>query len=791
MDWEEEEEKKEGEDSNIESQSSNKNDQDSDNDKRKVKTPKQKLKELILNSYSNIKSSIKNNNYKQIHETLEKILKNTDKFFSILGEKEMPILLLELFVIVDEAINISKEEQKKLSKEQNVSYHNIRKSLNKNKKFENLIKKYKENRPTEDELKKEQENFIEKNINKSESISHLSDSEEDEIDIIELMKKDENKTPAERRLKWVKKEKKKPIKEDGKNIKQTKIQKKIQPKKEEENINLTNNEKQNISISEKEIELEYEEIHKHRGQNKTPNESISRLELLYSITKNNFLKIKLLIEIILMCFDTSSSQFNSFPLNIWGKNFNYIGIIINLFNDLNQNKNENSIKNLENIISILQNNLTSLIEKLEIELYKSLQFSDNNTMEYYNWMKNEFYFLNLCKKIEKFYQEFHNSNALAKIYLLVIMHIYYKQEDITQKFIKKFNIKIEDDDYIKNIIISKDKIKSKNNFDNLIDEIYKHLDDKNKIKSMLFHIYFLCVHNFYKEAKFLFKASYSFDLINTYKDENLKSLYNRTLAQLGICSFKHNQFKETLYYLIPLCSNGTNKLKDYLSQSYKKENEKNILYDKDDKKRAIPFIMNINIDEVECIFYLCSMLVDLPHILLNKLGLKNKKIGLFFYKNFNNYEKQIFNGPSESNKERILAASNYLLRGDWKNCIKEINGIKIFNNKYNFLLDKINHKIKQIGFKCFLIFYMNEYESFDINNLSERFELETKDIKKLCNELILKEELNGKFNENILNLKFNERDSVNMMKTLVDNTEIICQQNLELIQAAFARKKEE
>ena len=97
MDWEEEEEKKEGEDSNIESQSSNKNDQDSDNDKRKVKTPKQKLKELILNSYSNIKSSIKNNNYKQIHETLEKILKNTDKFFSILGEKEMPILLLELF----------------------------------------------------------------------------------------------------------------------------------------------------------------------------------------------------------------------------------------------------------------------------------------------------------------------------------------------------------------------------------------------------------------------------------------------------------------------------------------------------------------------------------------------------------------------------------------------------------------------------------------------------------------------------------------------------------------------
>jgi preprotein translocase subunit SecD len=190
MDWEDDDEKKEGEDLENESQSSNKIDQDSDNDKRKVKTPKQKLKELILSSYTNIKSSIKNNNYKQIQETLDKILKNTDKFFSILGQKEMPILLLELFVIVDEATNISKEEQKKLSKEQNVSFHNIKKSINKNKKFEDLIKKYKENRPTEDDLKKEQENFIEKNVNKSETSSHISDSEEDEIDIIELMKKD-------------------------------------------------------------------------------------------------------------------------------------------------------------------------------------------------------------------------------------------------------------------------------------------------------------------------------------------------------------------------------------------------------------------------------------------------------------------------------------------------------------------------------------------------------------------------------------------------------------------------
>ena len=224
MDWgDEEKEENENENENEnKSLSSDKIDQDSDNDKRRIKTPKEKLKELILSSYTNTKSSIKNNNYKLIQETLDKIIKNSDKFFSIFGEKEIPILLLELFTIIDEAVNISKEEQKKLTKEKNVAFHNIKKLLNKNKKFEELLNKYKENRPKEDELKKEQENFIEKNVNKSESVSNLTDSEDDDIDIIELMKKDENKTPAERRLKWVKIEKKKPIKEDGKQVPQKK-----------------------------------------------------------------------------------------------------------------------------------------------------------------------------------------------------------------------------------------------------------------------------------------------------------------------------------------------------------------------------------------------------------------------------------------------------------------------------------------------------------------------------------------------------------------------------------------
>ena len=87
----------------------------------------------------------------------------------------------------------------------NTALNNIKKSFVKHKKIEPLIKEYKLKRPSEEELKKEEqaEEEEEKEYNKSEE----SESEED-VDIIRLMKLDENKTPAERRLKWVKKEKK-------------------------------------------------------------------------------------------------------------------------------------------------------------------------------------------------------------------------------------------------------------------------------------------------------------------------------------------------------------------------------------------------------------------------------------------------------------------------------------------------------------------------------------------------------------------------------------------------------
>ena len=223
------------------------------------------------------------------------------------------------------------------------------------------------------------------------------------------------------------------------------------------------------------------------------------------------------------------------------------------------------------------------------------------------------------------------------------MHTYYKSPTPIKNLVKKFNLTFEEDDYIQKIVINNDK----DYFKQLYNKVYEILDEENKIKIMLYQIYFLCVKNDYEAATKLFNVSNIYELIFLFKNESLKVLFNRTLAQLGLCAFKNLDLEEALKYLTPLCTKGPTKLKEYLSQSYNKDNEKNALFDRGDKMRTIPSIMRINTNDLDTIFYLSSMICDVPKILLEKIfGKENNEINNnshAFERIFYNFQRQQFN----------------------------------------------------------------------------------------------------------------------------------------------------
>jgi translation initiation factor 3 subunit C len=425
------------------------------------------------------------------------------------------------------------------------------------------------------------------------------------------------------------------------------------------------------------------------------------------------------------------------------------------------------------------------MEKLENELYKSLQFNTNNNAEYSNCILNELKFLTLCKKIESFYKNYKNIFCIAKIYLLVIMHTYYKTNNQVKNLVKKFNLKLEEDDYVQKIIINNDK----EFFRNLCNQVYQTLDEESKVKVMLYQIYFLCVRNDYESATKLFNSSNIYELISLFKTETLKVLFNRTLAQLGLCAFKNLDLEEVLKYLTPLCTKGPTKLKEYLSQSYNKDSEKNALFDRGDKMRTIPTIMRINANDLDTIFYLSSMINDVPKILYEKIfGKENEEMNSnshAFERLFYNFQRQQFNGPSNIDKDKILATTTLLMKGDWKKCVEVIKNLNIIK-KYSTLQDKLFELIKRTALKCFIMFYMSEYESFEFNNLCKRFEIKDYEVKNIINDMILTGKIKAKWNGNFLLMKSNDRDSVLNMKKLIENIQTITRQNLELMQTAMA-----
>jgi len=140
----------------------------------------------------------------------------------------------------------------------------------------------------------------------------------------------------------------------------------------------------------------------------------------------------------------------------------------------------------------------------------------------------------------------------------------------------------------------------------------------------------------------LFKRSNLFEVVSILRDETLKLLYNRTQVQLGLCAFRKGFFEDSLQLLNSLCNTGTTKLKEYLSQTYNREAEKNAFFDKEEKKRMIPYIMTINIDEIECTYLISSMILELPNIILIKMGKSKKNVLSILKKLLDSYDKQVF-----------------------------------------------------------------------------------------------------------------------------------------------------
>jgi hypothetical protein len=59
------------------------------------------------------------------------------------------------------------------------------------------------------------------------------------------------------------------------------------------------------------------------------------------------------------------------------------------------------------------------MEKLELELYKALQFTDFNSSEYSERITDEIRLIKLCKKIESFYRSLNDHFSISRYFQIL------------------------------------------------------------------------------------------------------------------------------------------------------------------------------------------------------------------------------------------------------------------------------------------------------------------------------------------------------------------------------------
>lgn len=193
--------------------------------------------------------------------------------------------------------------------------------------------------------------------------------------------------------------------------------------------------------------------------------------------------------------------------------------------------------------------LTS-VERLDDEFTKLLKECDPHSNEYVERLKDESRVSVIIDKTMLYLERTNVPSELCRIYLRKIEHVYYKFDPrvLQQKageLPKEVYTSVQEMDKLCKFIYAKDNT------------------DRLRTRAILSHIYHHALHDNWFQARDLVLMSHLQETIQ-HSDPSTQILYNRTMAHLGLCAFRHANIKDAHNCLVDLMMTG--KPKELLAQ---------------------------------------------------------------------------------------------------------------------------------------------------------------------------------------------------------------------------------
>nr|CDJ90991.1 Eukaryotic translation initiation factor 3 subunit 8 and Proteasome component region PCI domain containing protein [Haemonchus contortus] len=382
----------------------------------------------------------------------------------------------------------------------------------------------------------------------------------------------------------------------------------------------------------------------------------------------------------------------------------------------------------------IQGSLLMTVQRLDSELTKILQNADCHSNDYIEKLKGEKDMCILIERTEKYVQErihedIFDVDEVCKVYMTRIEHLYYKYQD-----------NYEGDEPVGEIM------------DRLCKKIYA-LDEEKRLRqrAMLCHVYWLALHDEWHRARDLMLMSHLQAIVD-HSDTDTQILYNRTICQLGLCAFRHGFIKEAHQGLSEI--QNTQRAKELLAQAVAmRQHERTAEQEKLERQRQIPYHMHINVELMECVYLICSMLLEIPHMASCEFEMRRRLLSRSFHYQLKQSEKSSLIGPPENTREHVVAASRAMLAGDWKKCRDYIVNDKMNQKVWNLfrnserVKEMVVKRIQTESLRTYLLMYSTVYTTVSLEKLATLFELDKKQVHSVISKMIIQEELSATLDE--------------------------------------------